>query len=62
MKRITDEIREAIIRDSQHGDERSRVADRYNVSIGTVIKLVRGDEKSDWHHKRAYGKTLLSKC
>lgn len=53
MKRtvITEEIRNNIINDSIHGDYRREVADRYGVSVSTVIKLCKTDPRTDWAHR-----------
>lgn len=48
---ITEELRNNIINDSIHGDYRREVADRYGVSVGTVIKLCKTDPRTDWSHR-----------
>ena len=48
---ISEDVIKKIIEDSAHGDERSRVADRYGVSVSTVIKIVKGIPACDHYHK-----------
>lgn len=48
---ISEEVIRKIIEDSVHGDERARVADRYGVSVSTVVKIVKGIPQADHYHK-----------
>ncbi len=50
-KYIDEETKRRIIDDSVHGDYRQEVANRYGVSVSTVVKLCRQDPRTDWAHK-----------
>ena len=53
MKRnvITEDIKKHIVEDSIHGDYRREVADRYGVSVSTVVRLCKADPRTDWSHR-----------